>query len=185
MEKQQFIVFSKKQKRSPINLWSHPRDFYPRPCSQLAVCSVPDNSFITPVCSMDIMGNMKDRNTAGVFTSVVIHRVGHNISSCRTVSAVKAPKVLVVWWKWGTFGACGHITCHRGQGVSQVWAPCPRSDERTGRWCDHWRTCHIRRCCGSLSWSIPWGSDVKGTGLTSKTNRSCKFMLHTWELLLT
>lgn len=62
---------------------------------------------------------------------------------------------------WGVVLSCGQlIACHQGQAVSQVWAPCPRSHEHTGKWCDRWRICHIQQCCRSPSWSIPWGSDI-------------------------
>lgn len=51
----------------------------------------------------------------------------------------------------------------RGHRSSPGWAPCPRSPGHTGRWCDHWRIYHSRRCCGSPSWSTAWGSARRST----------------------
>lgn len=65
---------------------------------------------------------------------------------------------------------CGRFkACRRALEASPVWVPCPRSHGRTGQWCGHWRTCHIRQYCRSPSWSIPSGS---GAGRKTEKSRS-------------
>lgn len=79
-----------------------------------------------------------------------------------TASTMSGLKMSAEGYKQGKVRACGQfIACHQGRGFSRVWAPRPRSHERTGQWCDRWRTCHIQRCCRSPSLSIPWGSEVR------------------------